>query len=98
MHGKNGKKQIASKDPVLFPARMAEKELKQMCPVVLITCEHDFYRREVYEFAKRLMKCGKLSEFCDMAGYKHGTLFTSCLPDSERFWTGFRQSFLAHTK
>ena len=47
-------------DPYLYPAKMSDKLLAKIPPVVLTTTEFDIYLKEVTKFKNRLIKVGKL--------------------------------------
>lgn len=77
---------------------MPEEELAQMPMTFLSTAEHDFLRRDVIEYGKRLQKVGKLAGISDHAGYNHGWTFVGSLPDTERFWTEWKNVIEAFTQ
>jgi len=69
--GDEYKKQVDSKDPMLFPDHAEEKYLKEYPPVVFFSPQFCFFNSATKLFAQRLEKVGKLLEFRLIRGLGH---------------------------
>lgn len=96
-HSEDWEKAKSEKDVNIFPARMCEEDINKMPLTFIMTSEACFLRRDSIEFAKILIKAGKLGGIQDLAGYQHGWSFNGGLPATSRFFKEWKAMFEAST-
>ena len=73
-------------DPLLFPGKASDEIFANMPPIVLLEAEFDIFLAENKRLAKRLESAGRLLEYVEFPGQRHGSWIN---PRYECHETGF---------
>lgn len=85
-----GKKIMDYKNnPECFPTEMSDELASKVPPVIVTTCEFDFFRAISHEGAELYRRNGKLLDFAEYGGVWHGHYINYDLKQTDRWFKDF---------